>query len=296
MDGCTLCPRRCGANRQVEPGDCGETNVLRVGRAALHAWEEPCISGQNGSGAVFFTGCSLRCVYCQNGPLSRSQVGKEISVDRLCEIFFELADQGAQNINLVTGTHFIPQICAAIRQAKEAGLTLPIVYNTSGYERVESLRALSGLVDVYLPDFKYMQAETAARYSKAPDYPDVAKAALKEMVAQQPRPTFDDQGRMTRGVLVRHLLLPGHVREAKSIVSYLYQTYGDTIYISLLSQYTPMSDLGGDVDPLLTRRVTKREYESLVTYAIDLGVENGYVQEADSAVNQFIPSFDLSGV
>ncbi len=269
---------------------------MRVARAALHMWEEPCISGEEGSGAVFFTGCSLRCVYCQNYSLSRGETGKEISVKRLAEIFLELADQGANNINLVTPTHFVPQIIEALEMAKEEGLKLPIVYNTSGYERVEVLKKLKGLVDIYLPDFKYWEKESAKRYSMAGDYPEAAKAALREMVDQAPAPVFDERGIMRRGVIVRHLLLPGHVTEAKKIVEYLYKTYGDQIYVSLMNQYTPLDTLDADAFPELNRKVTKREYDRLVDYAIDLGVECGYIQEGETAMKSFIPPFTLNGV
>ncbi len=299
MNACRVCPRACNVDRDRGTGFCGETNRLRAARAALHFWEEPCISGPEGgagSGTVFFTGCNLRCVYCQNYDLSRGQTGKEITVERLAEIFLELQGKGALNINLVTPTHFIPQIVEALTLAKTQGLHLPIVYNTSGYESVESLQMLEGLIDIYLPDFKYWEPETAKRYSAAPDYPDTAKAALEEMVRQAGDPGFDENGIMQRGVIVRHLLLPGHVKEAKEIVSYLYGTYGNGIYISLLNQYTPLDCLDKEKYPELARKVTRREYDSLVDYALDLGVENGFIQEGDTASESFIPPFTLEGV
>ncbi len=299
MSVCRLCPRACGADRDRTTGFCGETNTVRVARAALHFWEEPCISGPEGgagSGTVFFTGCNLRCVYCQNFDLSRGQTGKEITVERLAQIFLELQEQGALNINLVTPTHFIPQITEALSEAKTQGLHLPVVYNTSGYETVDSLRLLDGFVDIYLPDFKYWEPETAANYSQAPDYPKVAKAALAEMVRQASAPVFDENGIMKSGVIVRHLLLPGHVSEGKKIVAYLVQTYGDQIYVSLMNQYTPLGSLDQEKYPELARKVTKKEYDSLVDYAIDLGVENGFIQEGDTASESFIPPFTLEGV
>lgn len=297
MSGCVLCPRRCYADRENgKKGFCQETGVLRVARAALHMWEEPCISGKEGSGTVFFTGCNLRCVYCQNYELSRSRAGKEITVGRLAEIFLELQDQKANNINLVTPTHFIPQIIRAIETAKRQGLCVPVAYNSSGYECADSLKGLEGLVDIYLPDFKYWSKETAGQYSGAEDYPQMASKAVEEMVRQANTPEFDGRGIMTRGVIVRHLLLPGKVSEAKKIVGYLYETYGDRIYMSLMNQYTPLDSLDQSIYPELNRRVTDREYEKLVDHAIDLGVTNAFVQESGTAKENFIPSFMLEGV
>ncbi len=299
MSACDLCPRLCGTDRNKKAGFCGETDKVRVARAALHFWEEPCISGPKdgaGSGTVFFTGCNLHCVYCQNYDLSRSRTGKEITVERLAEIFLELQEKGALNINLVTPTHFIPQIIDALTLAKKQGLILPIVYNTSGYERVESLKMLDGLVDIYLPDFKYWDGTTAKKYSFAPDYPEVAKEAVAEMVRQAPDPVFDEDGIMKRGVIIRHLLLPGHVKEGKDIVSYLYQTYGDHVYLSLMNQYTPLESLDKEAYPELNRKVTQKEYDSLVDYAIDLGVENGFIQEGETALESFVPEFTMEGV
>lgn len=292
-----LCPRRCGADRDNgERGACRETSTLRAARAALHMWEEPCISGDGGAGAVFFTGCNLRCVYCQNYDLSRSRAGKEITVERLAEIFLELKDKGAENINLVTPSHFIPQIIQALWLAESQGLQLPVVYNSSGYETVDSLKRLEGFVDIYLPDFKYWSRETAGRYSKAEDYPDTVMEAVQEMVRQTGRPRLDSRGMMTGGVIVRHLLLPGRVSEAKQIVRYLYETYGDDIYMSLLNQYTPLGSLDSSVYPELNRRVTKREYDRLVDYAVSLGVEHAFIQEGGTAEESFIPSFTLEGL
>lgn len=297
MKNCRLCPRRCGALRiEGRMGFCGETDRLRVARAALHFWEEPCISGEKGSGTVFFTGCTLRCVYCQNHQISGGGVGKEISVERLAEIFLELKEQGANNINLVTPTHFVPQIVAALEMAKQRGMDLPVVYNTSGYERIETLKRLEGYVDVYLPDFKYLDSRHAKRYSMAEDYPEVAKRALAEMVRQTGTPVFDEQGRMQKGVIVRHLLLPGCLNDAKKIVAYLHETYGNQIYMSLMSQYTPLDTLDREKYPELAKTVSKKAYDWLVEYAIALGVEQAFIQEGDVAKESFIPSFQLEGV
>ena len=292
MNGCMLCPRQCQIKREEgKRGFCGESDLVRLSRAALHMWEEPCISGINGSGAVFFSGCTLRCVYCQNYHIANSEIGKIVSVERLSEIFLELQEQGANNINLVTPTHFVPQIIAALDQARKKGLNLPIVYNTSGYEKVETLRRLNGYVDVY-PDFKYLDPEHAKKYSGAEDYPEVAKAALEEMVRQTGNPVFNDAGIMTKGVIVRHLLLPGCLRDARRIVKYLYETYGDQIYMSL----TPLDTLNREKYPELAKKVTKKAYDVLVDYAIDLGVEQAFIQEGETAKESFIPDFSYEGV
>ena len=287
---CDLCPRKCLVDRKKgEKGICGQTENLKVARAALHFWEEPCISGDAGSGAVFFSGCPLHCVFCQNENIANGTVGKEISLERLVDIFLELQEKRANNINLVTPGHFVPQIVKALDQARREGLTLPVVYNTSSYETVDTIKMLEGYVDIYLPDFKYIQPETAQRYSHAADYPKVVKAAIAEMVRQTGACVFDAQGKIQKGVIVRHLLLPGKVREAKQIVQYLHETYGDRIYISLMNQYTPVAAL--ENYPELTRKVTRREYDRLVDYAISLGVENAFIQEGDTAKESFIPMF-----
>ena len=291
---CSLCPRMCMADREITTGYCGVKNTLRVARAALHFWEEPCISGEEGSGAVFFTGCNLRCVFCQNYQIARAEQGKEITVERLVEIFLELQEQKANNINLVTATHYVPQVVEALKMAKEKGLYIPVVYNCGGYETVETLKLLEGLVDIYLPDFKYVDSERAKRYSRAEDYPEVAKAALAEMVRQQPEAEFDERGIMTKGVIVRHLMLPGGIKDSKAVVNYLYETYGDQIYISLMNQYTPLPHVADY--PEIDRKLKKFEYDRLVDYAISLGVENGFIQEGETAKESFIPAFTNEGV
>ncbi|MGF0031617.1 radical SAM protein [Bariatricus sp. SGI.154] len=296
MQECCLCPRNCKVNRRKgQRGYCQETGELVVARAALHMWEETCISGKEGSGTVFFSGCNMGCVFCQNYSIARSKVGKPISVKRLARIFLELQEQGANNINLVTPTHYVPQITEALDMAKQEGLRLPIVYNTSGYEKTETIQMLKGYVDIYLPDFKYMEEELAKKYSHAPDYPAYAKEALEEMVSQVGSLKFDEKtGRMKRGVIVRHLVLPGHVKNAKAVIRYLYETYGERIMISIMNQYTPMEQVKDD--PLLARKVTKREYERVVDYAMELGVECGFIQEGEVASESFIPEFDGEGV
>lgn len=291
---CSLCPRQCLADREQTTGYCGVKNTLRVARAALHFWEEPCISGEEGSGAVFFTGCNLRCVFCQNYHIARAEQGKEISGERLSEIFLELQEQKANNINLVTATHYVPQVIEALEEAKKQGLKIPVVYNCGGYESVETLRLLEGLVDIYLPDFKYMDPARAKKYSHAEDYPAVARAALAEMVRQQPKAEFDHRGIMKKGIIVRHLMLPGGIKDSKAVVQYLYETYGDQIYLSLMNQYTPLPQVADY--PELTRKLKKFEYDRLVDYAISLGVTNGFIQEGETAEESFIPAFTNEGV
>ena len=295
-DNCILCPRNCGINRDSgDRGFCGESSSVRIARAALHFWEEPVISGDKGSGTVFFTGCNLKCIFCQNASIATSEVGKEVSIGTLAEIFLKLQDQGANNINLVTASHYVTQVVQSIRIARKLGLAIPIVYNTSSYEKPEALQLLDGLVDIYLPDFKYMDTKLAKVYSKAEDYPEVAKEAIAEMYRQVGRPVFnEDTGLMRKGVIVRHLVMPGAVGNAKAVIDYLYKTYGDDIYISLMNQYTPMKEFAEY--PKLNRKVTKREYEKVIQYALDLGVENAFIQEGETAQESFIPPFDLTGV
>lgn len=304
--------------------------LIRVARAALHFWEEPCISGTAGSGAVFFSGCNLGCVFCQNYAISRGHVGKNITVQRLSDIFLELQDKGANNINLVTAGHFLPVVIDALEDAKNRGLSIPIVYNTSSYEKVEAIRDLDGLVDIYLPDLKYVSSRLSGDFSKAPDYFEVASKAIEEMVRQTGEPEFfvkkkaslnqqmslwesedvmdaatynecaddlmseDREVLMKRGTIVRHLLLPGCTEDSKAVVKYLYETYGDSIFISIMNQYTPMPQVSGH--PLLSRKVTDDEYNEVLDYAIDSGIENAFMQEGDVAEESFIPDFDCEGL
>ncbi|WP_330598777.1 radical SAM protein [Christensenella tenuis] len=292
---CRLCPHACGADRTAgEKGKCGAGAQLKVARAALHFWEEPCISGAVGSGTVFFSHCPLHCVYCQNAGISSGKAGAGITTGRLADIFLELQEQGAANINLVTPTHYVPHIIEALARAKERGLTLPIVYNCSGYEGVEALRLLAGMVDIYLMDFKYMDASIARRYSHAAGYPLAAKRALREMVRQAGDAEFDEKGLMRRGVIVRHLLLPGCLEDSRAVVRYLYETYGNRIWLSLMSQYTPVCK--ERLPEELRRQVRAEEYDALVDFAVSLGIENGFIQEGKAADESFIPPFDLTGI
>lgn len=295
LEKCMLCPRLCAVDRtKGEKGVCGETDKVRLARAALHFWEEPCISGETGSGTVFFSGCNLRCVYCQNREISCGDSGKEITDERLAEIFLELQAKGAANINLVTPTHFVPQIIKAASKAKGQGLKIPIVYNSSGYERRETVELLKNTVDIYLVDFKYASSFMSDKYSSASDYSRMAQLALDEMVRQQPCLEFDENSMMKRGVIVRHLLLPDGIEDSKSVVRYLYETYGERIYLSLMRQFTPYKI--PDEFPELKRTVTDEEYEELLRFALDLGVENAFIQEGEAAEESFIPPFDFEGV
>ena len=330
---CTLCPRECHVNRLAgQRGRCGQTAEIMAARAALHHWEEPCISGRTGSGAVFFSGCPLRCVYCQNREIAAGRAGRGIDGDRLAEIFLRLQEQGAHNINLVTATHFVPVLAPALTAAKNRGLTIPVVYNTSSYEKVSTLQMLDGLVDIYLPDLKYVSRWLSGLLSHAPDYFETAQAAIREMVRQVGEPVFlspdgkrldakqrneaccppqeqqeqapvcqevdtpeDADFLMQKGVIVRHLALPGQGRDSRRVLRYLHQTYGNRVYISLMNQYTPMPG-ASETLPELGRRLTQEEYDALVEYALDLGVENGFLQEGDTARESFIPAFDGEGL
>ena len=289
---CMLCGHKCGVDRSARRGACGMSDELFVARAALHHWEEPPISGTRGSGTIFFSGCSLGCVYCQNREISRGESGIAITTERLTDIMLELREQGAHNINLVTPTHYAPTIAAAIDGARERGLSVPIVYNTSSYDTVEALKIMEGRVDIYLADLKYHKSETAKRLSHAENYPEVAQAAIAEMYRQVGDVVVDSDGIMERGVIVRVLLLPRHLAEAKLNVRRLYDSYGDGIYLSLMSQYTPPRGM----EPPLDRRVTAEEYRELVEYAERIGVKNAFIQEHDAASESFIPPFDNSGV
>jgi putative pyruvate formate lyase activating enzyme len=293
---CELCPRRCGVDRLAgEKGFCGAAGEkVKVARAALHQWEEPCISGKRGSGTVFFSYCTLRCVFCQNREIRGGEAGAEISVRRLAEIFLEQQQRGAHNLNLVTPTHYLPQILLALAEARAQGLTLPVVYNTSGYERPEVLRLLEGIVDIWLPDFKYMDERLGWQYSAAPDYPQTALSALDEMFRQTGEPVFDGDGMLQKGIVIRHLCLPGHLSDSKDAVAALFQRYGNRVWYSLMSQYTPpASPLPWDN---LNHRLAARDYDALIDFAVDLGLENGFVQEEGAAEESFIPPFDLEGV
>lgn len=296
---CRLCPRGCGVDRAVRAGYCKAGVEMQIARAALHRWEEPCISGQRGSGAVFFSHCALGCVFCQNREISHGGKGQPVSKERLAEIFLALQAQGAHNLNLVTPTHYADGIIAALKIARQNGLILPVVYNCGGYERPETIDLLSPYVDVWLPDFKYAQAKLGLKYSAAPDYPETALAAIDRMLCHAGPPVLDGDGLLRRGVLVRHLLLPGQLADSMRAVTLLFDRFGDNILLSLMSQYTPPERPDHDFAarfPELTRRANPRHYGALVDYAAELGVTRCYVQETAAADSAFIPAFDFSGV
>ena len=316
LENCRLCARSCGVNRMKNrAGRCGQTEELVVARAALHMWEEPCISGKEGSGAVFFVGCPLGCVFCQNRVIARGRAardessraeneishrngelpGKIITIDRLAEIFLELQGQKANNINLVTPTHYVPQIVEAVREARKKGLRIPIVYNTGSIETPETVHLLEDTVDIFLPDLKFCGRDVAGRYANLPSYFDIATKAIGEMVRMRGEAEFDERGMMTRGVIVRHMVLPGHTKDSKEILRYLWENFGDSIYVSIMNQYTPMPGIEKEF-PELERRVTRREYDRVVDYALELGFSNAFVQEGPTAEESFIPAFDGAGV
>lgn len=295
LDSCKLCPRNCGANRSSgKRGFCGAGEKIRVARAALHYWEEACISGDIGSGTVFFSYCTLKCVFCQNYDISQCSWGKEITIERLAEIFIELQNKGALNINLVTPTHYVPQIIEALKIAKGKGLSLPIIYNSSGYENVETIKLLKGYIDVYLPDMKYFDTKYSSKYSKAKDYFEYAKRAIDEMVNQVGEVKFDENGIVQKGVIIRHLMLPGLLFDSKKIIDHIYNAYGNKVYISIMNQYTPLEHVSKY--PELNKPLNQKHYEALIDYALNIGVQNGFIQEEGTDKESFIPLFNFEGV
>lgn len=294
---CMLCPRACRVDRsEGNIGYCGETDIVRLSRAALYFYEEPCLTGKRGVGNIFFSGCSLRCVYCQNREIALGNHGKEITFERLVEIFRELQEKGAENMGLVTATHFVPTVVKAVEEyrdecEKEGIRPLKFIYNSSGYESIDTLEMLAGLIDIYLPDFKYMSPDRAKKYSNAYDYPEVAKAALAEMYRQVGGTIFTGDGMLSRGIVVRHLVLPLGTHDSMDVIKYLHDTYGDDIMISIMSQYTPLEGVG-EKYPELGRRITRREYDRVVDFALSMGVTNAYIQERKVAEASFIPDFD----
>ena len=285
---CNLCPRHCNINRHETVGFCKASDTLKIARADLHFFEEPCISGDNGSGTIFFTYCNLKCVFCQNYEISSDNIGREITIERFSEICINLQNKGALNINLVTPTHYIPLIKEGLKLAKLKGLTIPIVYNTSSYETTDSLKLLDGLIDIYLPDFKYYNDDIAIKYSSAPNYVNVCKDAIAEMYRQVGKPVFDDDGIMKKGVIVRHLLLPNMEDDTKKIIEYLYNTYKNNIYMSIMNQYTPMKKLKYEE---LNHTINDDIYDDVINFAYDLGVRNAFIQEGETQKKSFIPDF-----
>lgn len=310
LDKCTLCSRNCKVNRNnSEIGFCRASNKVKIARASLHLWEEPPISQGKGSGTVFFSHCNLKCVFCQNYNISQgiecnldiqssnsnpSVTGIEVSIDRLSEIFLELQEKGANNINLVTPTHFIPQIIESLKIAKKNGLIIPTLYNTNSYDSVDTIKLLDGYIDVYLPDFKYFNDKYAKKYSNVDNYADNTIKVISEMVNQVGTPKFDSKGNMIKGVIVRHLMLPGLLFDSKKIIDFLYNRYKDDIYISLMNQYIPMFKAHNF--PEINRPLNSKHYDSLINYALELGIKNGFIQDEGTNTSDFIPEFNLDGV
>ena len=287
---CSICPRKCNADRENSVGFCKSPAEFRLARAALHFWEEPCISGENGSGTVFFSGCNLKCVYCQNYEISIENKGIVVDDSRLIEIFKSLIEQGAENINLVNPTHYADRLANLFEKWH---CPVPVVYNTSGYESTQTLKMLDGIVDIYLTDFKYIRPDKAQKYSNAPDYPEVAKNALAEMKWQVQGYEFDSSGVMQKGVMVRHLVLPQNTNSALRIIDYIAENYSDT-YLSIMAQYVPCGSL--ENYPEINRKITEREYNKVVDYALQTGLENVFIQQTESAEKEFIPPFDFTEI
>lgn len=286
---CNLCPRNCLVDRSKTVGVCGMKDKLVVAKAYLHMWEEPCLSGNNGSGTIFFTGCNLKCIFCQNNEISTKNIGIEITTQEFASICLDLEKQGANNINLVTPTHFVPLIIEGLKLAKEKGLNIPIVYNTSSYENIETIKMLNGIVDIYLPDLKYYDDKYAIKYSNAPNYFNVATNAIQEMYKQVGTPIFNNDGMMIKGIIVRHMIMPGLKEDSKKILNYLYNTYHNNIYISIMNQYTPIKHF--DKHKELNNKISDNEYDEIINYAIDLGIEKAFIQEGETQTTSFIPDF-----
>lgn len=294
LKNCRLCPRRCGANRYISRGACGAGAEVLAAKAFLHQWEEPCISGEKGSGTIFFSGCNMKCVFCQNHAISQELYGKEISVGRLADIMLELQANGAANINLVSPTPYVLHIRDAVAEARLKGLQLPVVYNTNGYENVETIAALDGIVDIYLPDIKYFNDSYGVKYSNAPDYFLHTSQAVLEMLRQVGHPVFDEGGMLKKGILIRHLILPELLPDSKKILKWIRDNLGAQTYVSLMCQYTPMYKARQFEE--LDRRLEDWEYELITDYFFRIGLENGFAQEHSSAAEDYVPDFDLSGI
>lgn len=294
LNNCTVCPRNCKVDRHIKPGFCRSYDTVKVAKAYGHMWEEPCISGTKGSGTVFFSNCNLRCVFCQNHDISQDTTGKEISIERLAEIFLNQQKNGFHNINLVNPTHYAPQIVKALDIARKNGLSIPVLYNSNGYENLETLKMLKGYIDIYLPDLKYYNDKYALKYSSAPNYFSIATSAIKEMVSQTGPCTFNKDGLMIKGVIIRHLMLPGLLFDSKKVVDYIYKTFGDDIYLSLMNQYTPM--FNAKDYPEVNRPLNPDHYDALIDHCLDIGYKNAFIQESGSNSEIYVPDFDLQGI
>ncbi len=292
---CNICPRNCNANRNSPNlGVCKSSLTLKIAKAYPHMWEEPCVSGEKGSGTVFFSNCNLSCVFCQNHEISHEAMGKEITTQRLSEIFLELEESGCHNINLVNPSHYALQIIEGINLSRKFGLKIPIVYNSNGYEKVKTIKALEGYIQIYIPDLKYFNDKYAIKYSKAPNYFNIASKAIEEMVTQIGEPQFNENGIMEKGVIVRHLMLPGLLFDSKKVVDYVYKTFGDSVYLSLMNQYTPM--YGAKDFPEIDKTLNPKHYDSLIDYCLELGYKNAFIQESGTSSEVYVPDFNLSGV
>ncbi|MBK5239703.1 radical SAM protein [Clostridium sp.] len=292
---CNLCPRKCNVNRlDGELGFCRSSVDIKIAKVTLHQWEEPCVSGLLGSGTVFFSNCNLKCVFCQNHRISNEGIGKIISIKRLSEIFLEQQKKGAHNINLVTPTHYVPQIIEALKLAKDKGLNIPILYNSNGYENVDTIKSLRGFIDVYLPDLKYYKDKYALKYSGAPDYFNTARKAITEMVSQVGEVKFDSTGIIQRGVIIRHLMLPGLLFDSKKIIDFIYNTFNNSVYISLMNQYTPMHESYKYLE--ISKPLNHDHYDALINYCLNLGITKCFIQESGTSSKAFVPEFDLSEV
>ncbi len=290
---CVICPRKCGINRYEKKGVCGATTKVRLAYYSLHKWEEPVISGNNGSGTIFFSNCNLKCIYCQNKKISLDGYGKYISNKKLREIILELQEMGAHNINFVTPTHYVPQIASILHKIKFNELKIPVIYNTSSYENIGTLKIMSNLVDIYLADLRYFDDELGKKYSMCENYFEIATMAIDEMYRQVGKFQLDSDGLLKKGLVVRVLILPNHARDAKEIINYLYKTYGDDIYISIMNQYTPINNCKYEN---LNRKITDEEYDEVIDFAVAIGVKNAFIQEGDTANESFIPKFDCSKI
>jgi len=295
LKSCRLCPRNCAVNRlEGNLGFCKSGRNVKVACVSLHQWEEPCISGTNGSGTVFFSNCNLQCSFCQNHKISTEGLGKEISIERLSEIFLEQQKRGAHNINLVTPTHYVPQIIESLKIAKSKGLDIPIIYNTNSYENIQTLQSLKGYIDVYLPDLKYFDDKYSCKYSNSPNYFTHAIKAIAEMFSQVGEFNINSKGLIEKGVIIRHLMLPGLLFDSKKIIDYVYNTFGNSVYISIMNQYTPMPQINKHIE--INRPLNPKHYDSLINYCITLGIKNAFIQEDETCSESFIPDFDLTGV
>jgi len=295
LEECTLCPRECSVNRlDGELGLCNASNDVKIAKVSLHQWEEPCISGTSGSGTVFFSNCNLKCVFCQNHLISQEGTGKTVSITRLSEIFLEQQKRGAHNINLVTPTHYVPQIIEALKIAKSRGLNIPILYNSNAYESVATIKALNGFIDVYLPDLKYYKDKYALKYSKASNYFKTAGQVITEMVSQVGESKFDVDGIIQKGVIIRHLMLPGLLFDSKKVIDYIYSTFKNSVYISLMNQYTPMHMAAKY--PELNKPLAPTHYDALIDYCLNLGITNCFIQDSGTCSKAFVPDFNLSQV